>query len=259
MNKTVYTFWESKGQLPAYLQLCMQTWKKNIPDIEIVVINHSNWAEFVGDIYDLNKLKTLSFPMQSDAVSAAVLATRGGLFIDMDSIVTKDFFGDFSTLAPRKFVAFGKPNSKGVHIAILKCQIPGNPIARNWMNTCKERIAKIAENYNWSYLGNDILFPLMNDKRHFDDYLLLDRSDYGNILEASLMKEGEPQADYYNFYFNEHMNIDVNTAINAARYGIISLHNSWTPFEYRQLSSAEAVYNHKGLLSKILKSILTGE
>jgi len=258
MNKTVYTFWESKGQISAYLQLCMETWKKNVPGIEIVVINHSNWAEFVGDIYDLNKLKTFSLPMQSDAVSAAVLATRGGMFIDMDSIVTKDFFEDFGTLAPRKFVAFGKPNVKGLHVAVIKSQTPGNPVAMGWMNACKDRITNIAEGYNWAYLGNGILEPLMNDKRYFDDYLIVDRADYGNILEASLMREGQAKADYFNFYFNEHMNVDTSKAIEAARYGIISLHNSWTPQDYKQMTKAEDVYNHKGLLSRILKTILVG-
>jgi hypothetical protein len=256
MNKTVYTFWESKGKIPAYLDLCMQTWKKNVPGIEIVVINHANWAEFVGDIYDLNKLKEFSLPMQSDAVSAAVLATRGGMFIDMDSIVTKDFFNDFGELAPRKFVAFGKPNTKGMHIAVLKCETPGNEVARNWMQGAKQRIANKAESFNWAYLGNDILHPILNDKKYFDDYLIIDRADYGNILEASLMKEGNPQADYYNFYFNEYVNIDATTAINAAKYGIISLHNSWTPPHYKQLTSPEEVYAENCLLSRILKKII---
>lgn len=259
MNKTVYTFWESKGPIPAYLQLCMETWKKKVPGIEIVVINHSNWAEFVGDIYDLNNLKKFSLPMQSDAVSAAVLATRGGMFIDMDSIVTKDFFEDFGTLAPQKFVAFGKPNLKGLHVAVIKCQTPGNAIATGWMNACKERIANIVEGYNWAYLGNGILEPLMNDKRNYNDYLIVDRSDYGNILEATLLKEGNAKEDYYNLYFNEQTNIATSKAIEAARYGIVSLHNSWTPPEYKQMTKVEEVYNHKGLLSRMLKNILVGE
>lgn len=234
----------------------MQTWRKNISDLEIVVINHSNWAEFVGDIYDLNKLKEFSLPMQSDAVSAAVLATRGGMFIDIDSIVTKDFFEDFASLAPQKFVAFGKPNSKGMHIAVLKSQLPNNNVAKKWMLEAKQRIANKAENFNWAYLGNDILHPILNNKEYYDDFLIIDRADYGNILEASLLKEGNPQADYFNFYFNEFVDIDVSLAIRAARYGIISLHNSWTPLRYKQILTASEIFSQNCVLSRILKRIL---
>ncbi|MNC79247.1 hypothetical protein D3C75_1316730 [compost metagenome] len=73
------------------------------------------------------------------------------------------------------------------------------------------------------------------------------------------MKEVQAKADYCNFYFSEDMNIDTNRAIAAARYGIVSLHNSWTPPDYKQMTKAEEVYNHKGLLSRILKKILVGE
>lgn len=256
MKKIVYTYWESKGNIPAYLQLCMQTWKKSIPDLEIVVINHSNWAEFVGDVYDLNKLKEFSLPMQSDAVSAAVLAKRGGMFIDIDSIITKDFFSEFGDLAPNKFVAFGKPNSKGMHIAVLKSEFPGNEVAENWMKTAKSRIAEREQNYNWAYMGNDILGPILQDKKYFDAYLIVDRADYGNVLEASLMKEGDPQADYFNFYFNNFMNIDETVAINSSKYGIISLHNSWTPQYFKNYRKVEDVYADNCLLSRILKKIL---
>lgn len=258
MAKTIYSFWQSETPRPAYLDLCLETWAKNIPDLDIVFISHANWHSFVGDIYDVEKLKQFPLMMQSDAVAAAVLATRGGLFFDVDTIITRNIFMDFASLAPRKFVAFGRPNIRSMHIAVLKSGQPDNPVARAWMAGARERILDPRPDYASSYLGNGILQTILNDPKHLDDYLIIDRSDYGNILETHVRPRRTPTEDYVNFYFNAAVKVNVAAAIAAARYGIISLHNSWTPRAYGDLPTRAAVLEHDCTLSRILKRVLTG-
>lgn len=257
-KRHVYTFWQAMGPMPAYLKLCLATWHKHVPDLQVEVINHDNWRSYVGHLYDIESLKTFSLPMQSDAVSAAVLAERGGLFLDIDTIVTRNFFEDFVPLAEERFVAFGKPNHKSIHLAILKSMLPGNPLACAWLQELQRRISNRPPTIDWSYLGNGIIDPLLRAEKHFYDYLIVDRAAYGNILEAGLTTAGQPGSDYLNFYFNPESTIDAATALASARYGLISLHNSWTPAEYKQLSPAQLLEDRRPL-TRMFEALLGEE
>jgi len=44
----VFTFWEPRGQMTPYLQLCRETWDKSLTDCEIVVLDYSNLADYIG-------------------------------------------------------------------------------------------------------------------------------------------------------------------------------------------------------------------
>jgi len=258
MRNKVYTFWQAAGTMPAYLKLCTATWHRHVSGLEVEVINHDNWHAYVGHLYDLAALRTFSLPMQSDAVSAAVLAERGGLFLDIDTIVTHDFFEDFVPLAQERFVAFGKPNHKSIHLAILKSMLPGNRVACAWLETLQQRISNRPAQIDWSYLGNGVIDPLLRKEEHFYDYLIVDRSAYGNILEAGLTTEGQPGSDYLNFYFDPASELDVEAALRAARYGLVSLHNSWTPAAYKQFSAAQLLEDRRPL-TRMFASLLGRE
>ena len=41
----LFTFWEPKEKMPAYIRLCMQTWKKFLPECEVVLLDYSNLEE----------------------------------------------------------------------------------------------------------------------------------------------------------------------------------------------------------------------
>jgi mannosyltransferase OCH1-like enzyme len=47
-DKAIFSFWEPRGNLPPYLELCLKTWERNLPDHEIVVLNHSNMDAYLG-------------------------------------------------------------------------------------------------------------------------------------------------------------------------------------------------------------------
>jgi len=41
-ERRIFTFWEPKGSMPAYLQLCRETWLRNSPGRSVVELNHDN-------------------------------------------------------------------------------------------------------------------------------------------------------------------------------------------------------------------------
>jgi mannosyltransferase OCH1-like enzyme len=84
----IFTFWEPRDHVPAYLRLCRDTWTRNSPGFDITVLDHDNLEHHTGpDALDIETLKSARLGLQKDAILFAVLAKNGGIFMDMDTIV----------------------------------------------------------------------------------------------------------------------------------------------------------------------------
>lgn len=247
-----YTYWEGSN-CPTYVELCVATWYNHIPDLELTVINHSNLFEWVGDVYNIEKLLSFSLPMQSDAVSAAVLAKFGGTFIDADTVMVSDPRISFLDQGTDRFTAFGIPSSKRFHVAVLHTGSPGNSIALQWMHHAAVRIDARPSSVGWDYLSGQILHPLLDDPHYETNFNIIDRKLSGNILESVFeLAPGQGKRAYEMLYF-EPNGISLEKAVASVKEGLISLHNSWTPSSYAAIESAEDVFEYDSLLSRILE------
>ncbi len=255
-QNNIFAFWESPNPIPAYLDLCKETWIKNIPNCRIHILNHSNLHEYIGDIYEMEDLKSISFAMQSDIISAAVLEKFGGLFLDLDCIVTDNIFDIFDKISDTKLISFGRPDTNAIHLAVLYCRKPNNPILREWRKVAQARLKNRPEKYPWHYFGNGIINPLFGKSEYKDYYYILDRTQSGNILESVVFpNSSDPISDYKNFYFNPKYNFTPNVLDNV-KCGVISLHNSWSPQEYKTLYEKEIFYTKYAPIVQILSYIL---
>jgi len=91
MIDKIFTFWEPRTGLTPYLELCKETWEANLRANEIVVLDHANLADYIGnDALDLDILKRFPLPVQKDAIMVALLKAHGGVFMDMDTIAVRD-------------------------------------------------------------------------------------------------------------------------------------------------------------------------
>lgn len=260
MSHKIFAFWESVDQtIPAYLELCKQTWIKNIPDVEIHIINHSNLKDYIGDIYNVEKLKKISLPMQSDIISAAVLEKFGGVFLDLDCIVTNNIFENFEDLPGDKLIGFGYPG-KGIHLAVLYAKKENNIILKKWREEAQKKLNNLPESYGWDYFGNSIINPMIKSEEYKNNFLIIDRTESGNILESKVLLNSTWQnsKEYYeNFYFNKNIKYNVNV-IDFVNCGIISLHNSWSP---KEVKGEKVISNFLSLelpICDIFKNILSG-
>lgn len=235
----IFAFWQSESEMPGYLQLCIQTWYKCIDNLEVHFVNHSNIEEYLGDTYSLDQIKKLPYAQQSDAVSVALLERYGGLFLDVDTIMTQNIFSFFEEYDENKLLAFGYPPNRGIHIAILYAGKPNNPLLKEWRVQIQKKLKNIPLQVKWDYVGNSIIDLLLNDKRYGDYFKLIDCTNVGNILETSIIKEKDPISRYHKLYFEKQENIDILNILNFVKFGIISLHNSWTPQNIKSLSSDE--------------------
>ena len=84
--RTIWTYWDSPD-VPEMVQKCMNTWKKNNPDWDVVLITPENLSKYVPDV-DILNLKFADSPARiSDFIRLHVLAQYGGVWSDASSII----------------------------------------------------------------------------------------------------------------------------------------------------------------------------
>lgn len=260
MKNKIFAFWESPNNImPAYLELCKITWQMNIPNVEINILNYSNLHLYIDGIYDLQLLKKIPLAMQSDIISAAVLEKFGGIFIDLDCIITENIFEYFSQLPEDKLIGFGYPN-KGIHLAVLYAKKPNNRVLSKWRECAQEKLKNLPDKYNWDFFGNSIINPMIQSEEYKDDFLIIDRTESGNILESKMMLNSNwknANEFYKNFYFNPNFLLK-DSIIENVKFGIISLHNSWSPDYIKKEYSIKGFLQYDLPIVEIFKKILTG-
>lgn len=89
MEKKIHYCWFGGKKLPNKVKKCIRTWKKYLPDYEIVEWNENtfdiNACEFVKQAYECKK-----WAFVSDYVRIYALYNEGGIYLDTDMKIIKD-------------------------------------------------------------------------------------------------------------------------------------------------------------------------
>ena len=273
-NKRIFTFWEPADKLPEYLQLCMMTWEKFLPEYEIVILDYKNLDNWLGKNYfDKTLYEKFSLPKQADAIRCAILKKYGGIWFDVDTIVTSEDINQLFDIAPppeltlvgkRIPVIFAKQNARilvkwenGIkkHIEIFKQNT----------NNIFNKIKLLFFNYKlfkkirkWDYLGDAILKSLLTNQ---PKEILYSINFKKNKIypEKNWAKEkgiiARPEEEYRKFYFEGEYS---EYALKDTK-GLICLHNSWTPKKYKEMKKEEFLKQNNTLanvLNKLLEEVL---
>ncbi|MCI6808711.1 MAG: glycosyl transferase [Spirochaetia bacterium] len=87
--KKIHYCWFGNNPLPEYSKKCIDSWKKNLPDYEIIEWNETNYdvhkIPYIAQAYDKKK-----YAFVSDYVRFDVLYENGGLYFDTDVEVIKN-------------------------------------------------------------------------------------------------------------------------------------------------------------------------
>lgn len=268
VKKRIFTFWEPKEKIPAYLQLCMKTWKKFLPDYEVVILDYSNLDTWLGkDFYPKFLYNHFSLPIQADAIRCAVLKKYGGIWLDVDTVITSEkvkslLEKDSQFVLLNKHIAFIvaqkdakvlKVWQKGIFKSLKIARLFYNDTTPRWVKYILKTL--FAKHFSgWDCLGNRILKRVLRTKNQKIFYKII-ASEIDALPEISFMKSQEnplplPQ-NYARFYFENDFSADVlkNTQ------GIILLHNSWTPKKYSEMSEQEFL-SCKTTLALVIKNLL---
>ena len=240
----VYTFWEPSDKIPWYLQMCMETWKKYLPNATIVVLDYKNISDFL-DICDFNLnlfSGRFSLPIIADAIRVALLAKHGGVWVDVDTIV-------LNSSAERYFLPDDKHRTCffGYRICFINTP-PGATLMRLWLDYIREKIWNLTPEtqITWDFLGNKFVNPYLGKYREEVNIFDVNPTLPEQKLYAQL---GNSIKAYVEFYFNQNLHL---AAMNT---DLLLLHNSWTPADFKKFSPQE-VLNCDCTMSNILMEAL---
>lgn len=265
MSKRIFTFWDDEAEMPAYIQLCIDSWKKYLPNYEIVVLNYSNLENWLPkDFYDKILYDEFKIAQQTQAIRAAILEKHGGFWFDADIIVTnpniEKFFDENCEL-----------NIFENRIACLKAK-KHSKILKKWIKGIKWNLfiykhlfdfyfmhfpSKASEMMNWDYLSDQILNKLYKtkNKKLLNNIRIADSKTYLENLwdkECNRSKFKDCVTERYNHFY---INNDFSDYANKNEQGLIILHNSWMPREYAKLTK-EQVLAKNNTLAKIFQRVL---
>lgn len=89
MKKYIHYCWFGGKPLPKLAKKCIKSWKKYLPDYEIIEWNETNCnldeCKFVKEAYDNKK-----WAFVADYIRTKVLSEYGGIYFDTDMEITKD-------------------------------------------------------------------------------------------------------------------------------------------------------------------------
>ncbi|HEX5035254.1 MAG TPA: capsular polysaccharide synthesis protein [bacterium] len=291
----IFTFWEPRERMPAYIRLCIRTWEKHLPDHPLILTDHSNIETYIGkDAFDLETLKKLGLAAQKDAFMVAILQRQGGIFMDADTLIGGDISWFLEHLKESEIVLFG------LHMGFMAAR-PGAKI----LTICEEGIRGRLEELRrgpapfkneWDYVGNSVLTDAMIELsltlpfcRAFDR-LWRSRRAYHSASKSFWQKVANQRRwlvklKPYRRYFkslppkehgfiaeNRHFGRRYDSVQKFRRFwldpklevpdlfrpgaNIIGLHNSRMPEWYRALSEEE-VLRQGGLLSRTFSNFFS--
>lgn len=160
-GEVVFSFWEPKGSMPAYVAVCMETWGRHTAGRETVVVDHESLEEHTGaGVLDLEPLKRFPLATQKDAIEGALLARHGGIFLDADTILVGSLDPIIRRLERSEMVLFNR------YLGFAAAR-PAATITVRWLASVRERLAAASaahpRNPGWGYLGNEIVADIIDE------------------------------------------------------------------------------------------------
>ena len=233
-RQQIYTFWE--GKMPAYLSLCLETWK-----FPFVILTYDNLHQYT-DARVTGKVKERTLPKVGDWVRIHVLRDAGGYWLDTDTIMIND------TLPHEALI--GNNELRGITVGFLHATQPHDELFDRWAEYQDMTLDNLpnmsTDTTRWSILGNDFSDPYL--KSHTDIKIAdIDACWPENYMIADNITR--PQK-YNKFYFESNYTLE-----DIKKTNMLMLHNSWTPEWYKNLSR-DAVLHKSCTLSNILKEII---
>ena len=226
----IFTFWE--GDMPAYIKLCMQTWK-----FDYVLLNADNLKHYTD--LDLDKLQQFSLPQIADIVRVHVLRDNGGYWLDADTIMLSD------ELPTENMMGYVEERTNTIGYLHTEAHSDMFEAWADYQDKVIENTSLEKRPLAWDIVGNRFTDPYVLNHREIS---ICDVSN--KWAETYMVHDFTSRYDKYRyFYFNQFYSLKKLKPTN-----MLMLHNSWTPKWYKELD-IEAVLKRDCTLSNILREV----
>lgn len=118
IKKIIHYCWFGKGEIPEKEKECISTWKDNFPGYEFKLWTENNF-DFSSCAFAVQAYENKKYAFVSDYVRAKVLYEYGGLYLDTDVKVLKNF----TELLDQYDGVVGFERKAFVGTALIACQL----------------------------------------------------------------------------------------------------------------------------------------
>lgn len=162
--KIIHYCWLSNDPIPPKLQLCMDSWKKYLPDYEFMLWNFErfdiNQSLWVRQAFEVKK-----YAFAADYIRLYAVYHYGGIYMDMDVEVCKSF----NPLLSREYI-LGYETQIGIEAGIF-----GGEKGAKWLKKCLDYYENkefVLDNQKFDTRTlPKIMFELLADERAYFDIL----------------------------------------------------------------------------------------
>ena len=225
--KIVWTYWENKDgrtRPPTHIQLCFDTFTKHLSDkYKIIILNQDTVKQYLPKVRD--DLDGLLIAQKVDYYRIALLYNYGGIWVDADTIIMRDFDEIFEKLdSAYDFVGFGCTQN----ICFDGKNQPSNGVLASrqhslLMKVCLEKLDKIlderlATNQPIEYfdLGKLVIWDALNVLKPYG-------YDYYHFPSAY---DGSRDSDGHWIDTSRHFSLEPTTLIDENKLFFVFLTNS---------------------------------
>lgn len=196
----IWMYWENyPGKTrPAYLDLCLETVKYNCSNnFNIVVLDNKSFSTYLPDLNN-KLLGKLTIIQKTDVIRIALLYKYGGIWLDFDTIITRDLTPIMEKLYKWDFVGFGChagyncSNGSPYPANWVMGSIPGSPLMKLVLESQLQLLHTNDTTYfqsNYHALGRNMIWKMikqLQQKSNWDYYhwdsKCLERDSIGNKL-----------------------------------------------------------------------------
>lgn len=227
--KTIHYCWFGGNEKPMIVKKCIESWKHNLKGYKIIEWNEENFNIeqnlFVKQAYEAKK-----FAFVSDYVRANALYNYGGIYLDTDVEVVKEFSEEI--LTQDSFWGFEEKDY----------------VATSTIGAKKENvlIKKLLDQYNnKTFIDNKGNFDLSTNVYLISNIM----KNIGFKLNGQYQKKESIATIYPQEYFSPYDYINCYIKASEDTYTIHHFYKSWLPLDVRI----------KGKIKKILANIVGGE
>lgn len=270
---SLFYYWDEHPihGMPAYISLCIESWKRFSQADRIIRISLENVESMTGGVLTPRTLELFTPAQRSDAVMAVVLNGQRGIFMDADTILLPAFdpsvylekdkptmYCTFRSGHPEPLLAFlVNPHFDQRFLnawsasTLQQIKMERELIARRLRRLIRIILGKKVH-VKWDYLGAAILNQLSCDPDMRWSANFLSATKSGFLPRADREDYGPDSVNDY--WFGE----GSAAAFSPADYrdGIVALQNSWIPAAFKSLPRAE-VLAHPSRLGRLLSSVLS--
>lgn len=154
---TVWLYWENhySSSMPAYLELCLETIRRQAGDARVIVVSPENLWRYIAPDSMPARYAALSPNHKSDYLRVRLLHDYGGMWIDIDTVAFESLSRHIlSRLDENELVSLAPRFSQQIFASR-----PHGAFVREALAALEERLAGDGH-LGWNGLGSELIYPI---------------------------------------------------------------------------------------------------